>query len=99
MVRELGQPSLIITPDRAKLARYGLNVSDINTLVGTAIGGDAATQVIQGERQFDLVVRMQEKFRGDFRNGAGEPADSQDYAFDAAERPDSGRPLRHHRAV
>ncbi len=65
VVRELGQPSLIVTPDRAKLARYGLNVSDINTLVGTAIGGEAATQVIQGERQFDLVVRMQEQFRGD----------------------------------
>jgi cobalt-zinc-cadmium resistance protein CzcA len=65
VVRELGQPSLVITPDRAKLARYGLNVSDVNTLVGTAIGGEAATQVIQGERQFDLVVRMQEKYRGD----------------------------------
>src|ERR1017187_4488248 len=62
-VRELGQPSLVITPDRAKLARYGLNVSDVNTLVETAMGGTAATQVIQGERQFDLVVRMQEPFR------------------------------------
>jgi cobalt-zinc-cadmium resistance protein CzcA len=63
VVRELGQPSLTITPDRAKLAHYGLNVSDVNTLVETAIGGQAATQVIQGERQFDLVVRMQEPFR------------------------------------
>ena len=63
VVRELGQPSLIITPDRAKLARYGLNVGDVNTLIGTAMGGQAATQVIQGERQFDLVVRMQEQFR------------------------------------
>jgi cobalt-zinc-cadmium resistance protein CzcA len=65
VVRELGQPSLIITPDRAKLARYGLNVDDVNTLIGTAMGGQAATQVIQGERQFDLVVRMEEQFRGD----------------------------------
>jgi cobalt-zinc-cadmium resistance protein CzcA len=65
VVRETGQPSLIITPDRAKLARYGLNVSDINTLIGTAMGGQAATQVIQGERQFDLIVRMQEPFRSD----------------------------------
>jgi cobalt-zinc-cadmium resistance protein CzcA len=63
IVRELGQPSLAITPDRAKIARYGLNVSDVNTLVETAIGGTAATQVIQGERQFDLIVRMQETFR------------------------------------
>jgi cobalt-zinc-cadmium resistance protein CzcA len=65
VVRELGQPSLTITPDRAKLARYGLNVSDVNTLVGTAMGGTAATQVIQGERQFDLIVRMQEPYRSD----------------------------------
>jgi len=65
VVSETGQPSLIITPDRAKLARYGLNVSDINTLIGTAMGGQAATQVIQGERQFDLIVRMQERFRND----------------------------------
>src|SRR5271165_1354550 len=65
LVRELGQPSLIIEPDRANIARYGLNVSDVNTLVSTAIGGTAATQVIQGERQFDLQVRMQEPFRKD----------------------------------
>ena len=63
LVRELGQPSLTIVPDRAKIARYGLNVADVNTLVETGLGGTAATQVIQGERQFDLVVRMQEPFR------------------------------------
>jgi heavy metal efflux system protein len=65
LVRELGQPSLVIEPDRATIARYGLNVSDVNTLVSTAIGGTPATQVIQGERQFDLQVRMQEPFRKD----------------------------------
>ncbi len=65
VVRELGQPSLTITPDRAKLARYGLNVDDVNTLVETAMGGKAVTQVIQGERQFDLVVRMQPQYRSD----------------------------------
>jgi heavy metal efflux system protein len=65
LVRELGQPSLTITPDRGKMARYGLNVSDINTMVETAMGGKAASQVIHGEKQFDLVVRMQEKFRKD----------------------------------
>ncbi|MGO9094661.1 MAG: efflux RND transporter permease subunit [Bryobacteraceae bacterium] len=63
IVQELGQPSLTITPDREKIARYGLNVSDINTIVETGMGGKAATQVIQGEEQFDLVVRMQEPFR------------------------------------
>ena len=65
VVKETGQPSLTIVPDRAKLARYGLNVSDINTLIGTAMGGQAATQVIQGERQFDMIVRMQEPYRSD----------------------------------
>ena len=65
IVRELGQPSLLITPERAKIARYGLNVSDINTLIDTAMAGKAATQVIQGEEQFDLIVRMQEPFRKD----------------------------------
>jgi heavy metal efflux system protein len=65
VVRQLGQPSLTITPNRDKLARYGLNVSDVNTMVDTALGGEAATRVIQGERQFDLVVRMQEPFRSD----------------------------------
>ena len=42
---------------------YGLNVADINTLIETAVGGTPATQVIQGERSFDLVVRLQEPFR------------------------------------
>jgi cobalt-zinc-cadmium resistance protein CzcA len=63
VVRELGQPSLVISPNRERIAQYGLNVSDINTLIETAIGGTAATQVIQGERQFDLVVRLQEPYR------------------------------------
>lgn len=63
LVQELGQPSLSITIDRAAIARYGLNVDDINGLIQTAIGGDVATQVIQGERQFDLVVRLDQPFR------------------------------------
>ncbi len=63
IVRELGQPSLTITPDREKIARYGLNVADINTLIETGMGGTAASQVIQGERQFDLVVRIEAPYR------------------------------------
>ena len=59
----MGQPSLTIEPDRAKIAQYGLNVADINTLIETAVGGSPATQVLQGERSFDLVVRLQEPFR------------------------------------
>ena len=63
LVQELGQPSLTIKIDRAKIARYGINVADVNALVQTAIGGDVATQVVQREKQFDLVVRFEEKFR------------------------------------
>jgi cobalt-zinc-cadmium resistance protein CzcA len=63
LVQELGQPSLSININRAKIARYGLNVSDINGVIETAIGGDVATQVVQGERQFDLVVRLEQQYR------------------------------------
>ncbi len=63
VVKQLGQPSLTVTADRAKLARYGLNVEDINGLIEAAVGGTAATQVVQGEKLFDLVVRLQPQFR------------------------------------
>ena len=63
LVRELGQPSLTIDIDRARIARYGINVADINALIQTAIGGDVATQVEQGEKQFDLVVRLDQQYR------------------------------------
>lgn len=63
VVRELGQPSLIVDVDRDKIARYGINVADVETMIQTAVGGQAATQVIQGEKLFDLVVRMEPQFR------------------------------------
>jgi cobalt-zinc-cadmium resistance protein CzcA len=64
LVQELGQPSLTITADRGKLARYGLSADALNGLIEAAVGGFAATQVVQGERTFDLVVRLKEQFRG-----------------------------------
>ncbi len=63
LVQELGQPSLTVTVDRAKLARYGLSAATINGLIEAAIGGAAATQVVQGEQTFDLVVRLQPQYR------------------------------------
>jgi len=63
VVRELGQPSLLIDVDRDKIARYGINVADVEGIVAAAVGGQAATQVIQGEKLFDLVVRMKPEFR------------------------------------
>ncbi len=63
LVQELGQPSLTIKINRAHIARYGLNVSDINSLIQTAIGGDTATKVVQEEKEFDLVVRLEQQYR------------------------------------
>jgi len=63
VVRELGQPSLLIDADREKIARYGINVADVEAVVQAAVGGQAVTQVIQGEKLFDLVVRMHPQFR------------------------------------
>ena len=63
VVRELGQPSLLIDVDRQKTARYGINVADVEAVVQAAVGGQAATQVIQGEQVFDLVVRMKPEYR------------------------------------
>ncbi len=63
LVQELGQPSLTVTIDRAKLARYGLSADAVNGLINAAVGGSAATQVVQGEETFDLVVRLKPEFR------------------------------------
>jgi cobalt-zinc-cadmium resistance protein CzcA len=65
LVQELGQPSLTIQIDRSKIARYGINVDDVNALIQTAIGGDVATQVVQQEKEFDLLVRLQGQYRDD----------------------------------
>ena len=63
LVQELGQPALTVQIDQAKLARYGLSGATVNSLIQAAVGGDAATQVVQGEQLFDLVVRLQPQFR------------------------------------
>jgi cobalt-zinc-cadmium resistance protein CzcA len=60
----LGQPNLNITIDRMKAARYGLNVSDINTVVQAATGGAVATTLLEADRQFNVTVRA----KADFRN-------------------------------
>jgi cobalt-zinc-cadmium resistance protein CzcA len=63
VVQELGQPSLTVSIDRAKTSRYGINVDDVNGLIEAAVGGSAATTIAQGERTFDLVVRLRPEFR------------------------------------
>ena len=59
----LGQPNLNIKVDRAKAARYGLNSGDVNLVVQAAMGGAVATSVLEGDRQFDLVVRYTPEYR------------------------------------
>jgi len=58
-----GQPSLLIRIDRAKAARYGLAAADVNATIQAAVGGAAVTQIIEGDRRFDLTVRFPERFR------------------------------------
>jgi len=53
-----GQPQIQITVDRAAIARYGVSVSDVQSVIETALGGSVATQVLEGERTFDLVVKV-----------------------------------------
>jgi len=61
--RSMGQPNLTMTPNREACSRYGLNVGDVNGVVQAAIGGQAVTQVLEGERSFNLMVRWQPKYR------------------------------------
>ena len=63
----LGQPDLDITVDRAAAARYGLNTGDVNTVIQAALGGAVATEVLEGDRQFDLVVRYPREDRDTIR--------------------------------
>jgi heavy metal efflux system protein len=59
----LGQPNLNIKVDRDKAARYGLNSGDVNSVIQAAMGGAVATSVLEGPRQFDLVVRYTPEYR------------------------------------
>jgi cobalt-zinc-cadmium resistance protein CzcA len=60
-----GLPVLTVDIDRAKTARYGLNVSDVQEVVATAIGGKDAGTMFEGDRRFDIVVRLPDALRSD----------------------------------
>ena len=60
-----GLPFIQITPNREALTRLGLNIDDVQTVVSTAMGGAEAGQVFEGDRRFDIVVRLPEKLRQD----------------------------------
>ncbi len=61
--RLLGQPNLNVQVDRQQAARYQINVADIQDAIQTAVGGNALTQVLQGEQRYDLVARYQAPYR------------------------------------
>src|SRR6202162_2850562 len=63
LFRVLGQPNLNLTVDRTAAARYQINVADVQDAIQTAVGGNALTQVLQGEQRYDLVLRYLPPFR------------------------------------
>lgn len=63
-----GLPVLTIQPDRAKLARYGLNVADVQDAVAVAVGGRNAGTIFEGDRRFELQVRLPEQLRVDIES-------------------------------
>jgi cobalt-zinc-cadmium resistance protein CzcA len=63
--RVTGQPNLLISIDRAVAGRYGLMAADLNAAVQGAVGGIATTQILQGDRRFDFLVRYSPEYRQD----------------------------------
>jgi len=61
--RVLGQPNLNVTVDRDAAARYQINVADVQDAIQTAVGGNALTQVLQGEARYDLTLRYLPQYR------------------------------------
>ena len=71
LFRVLGQPNINIVVNREKADRFGINASDIQDAIQTAVGGNPVSQILIGEQRFDLVPRYQEQFRrsvDDIRN-------------------------------
>ena len=83
-----GLPLLTVEPDRQALANYGLNPSNVQETVATAIGGEEAGQLFEGDRRFDLVVRLPEDVRQDSAALADLPIA---LGAGAAQRDESGR--------
>jgi heavy metal efflux system protein len=81
----LGQPNLNIKVDREKAARYGLNTGDVNTVIQAAMGGSVASTVLEGDRTFNLTVRVAPQYRdsiekiGDVKIGYQTPSGSTAY--------------------
>ena len=63
LFRVIGQPNLEFTVNREKAARFGINVSDVQDAIETAVGGKAVSQVLQGEQRYDIVARYDKPYR------------------------------------
>jgi len=63
LFRVIGQPNLTFAVDRQAAARFGINVADVQDAIQTAVGGNAMSQVLQGEARYDLVLRYQRPYR------------------------------------
>ena len=63
VLQETGQPELLVSIDRTASARYGLMTADVNAAVQAAVGGLAATQILEGDRRFDFVICYPAQFR------------------------------------
>jgi cobalt-zinc-cadmium resistance protein CzcA len=63
LFRVIGQPNLTFTVDRKAAARWGINVSDVQDAIQTAVGGSAVSQVLKGDARYDLVLRYQKPYR------------------------------------
>jgi cobalt-zinc-cadmium resistance protein CzcA len=63
LFRVIGQPNLDLTVDRQKAGRYQINIADVQDAIQTAAGGNAVSQVLQGEQRFDLVMRYLPQYR------------------------------------
>jgi cobalt-zinc-cadmium resistance protein CzcA len=67
LLRDFGQPNLDLTIDRRQAARFGINVTDIQDAVQTAVGGNSVSQVLIDEQRYDVVVRFQQAYRNTSR--------------------------------
>ena len=76
-----GLPVLTVVPNREALARYGLTISKIQDLVSTAIGGQVAGQLYEGDKRFDIVVRLNEEQRNKTDELLGLPVQFGDDSF------------------
>lgn len=65
MEQATGLPILTITPDRDAISRFGLNVAEVQATIETALGGKAVGKIFEGDRRFDIVIRLPENIRTD----------------------------------